>query len=860
MSPEDILSDPDKVALRGLSEAEAQERLRREGANELPRSTKRRLLRQIADVLKEPMILLLVATGVVYLVLGDREEALLLLASIGVMIGIELHQERKTERSLEALRDLSSPRARVIRDGQARRIPGFEVVRDDLVIIAEGDRVPADGLVLSTTNLSIDESLLTGESVPVRKTVWSGGPESGPSGGDATPFVFSGTLVVRGNGMLRVTATGERSQLGRIGKAMEAEAPGKTRLQQETATLVRFFAVAGLVLCGAVTLIYGVTRHAWLEATLAGLALAISMMPEEFPVILSVFMALGAWRIARSRVLTRRAPAIETLGSATVLCVDKTGTLTQNRMIVRTLVADSLAVEVESATELPEAVHPVLEYAILASQRDPFDPMDRALKELGERTLRGTEHLHRDWTLVREYPLSPELLALSRVWKSPEGTDYVIASKGAPEAIVDLCHLGAEPAERIQRQVAGLAEQGLRVLGVARARFRVPSLPPKQHDFDFEFMGLAAFEDPLRPTVPEAMAECAAAGIRAVMITGDYPGTARSVARKLGLSNAEDVVTGSDLQLLSEEDLRERIRRVRVFARMVPEQKLRLVNALKADGEIVAMTGDGVNDAPALKAAHIGIAMGSRGTDVAREAASLVLMDDDFASIVQAVRLGRRIFDNLRKAMAYVMAVHVPIAGTALLPVLLGWPLVLLPAHIVFLEFIIDPVCSIAFEAEREEHDVMRRPPRSTRERLFSWQIWIVSLLQGGAAMLAVVVALLLARSWNLGEPETRALAFTTLVGGNLALVWSNRSWSRSLLAALREPNRAMAVIVAVALGALALALYLPPLARLFHFGRLGGREFAIAGAGSVFCLLCAELLKILRPKSARAPSSASGR
>jgi Ca2+-transporting ATPase len=496
----------------------------------------------------------------------------------------------------------------------------------------------------------------------------------------------------------------------------------------------------------------------------------------------------------------------------------------------------------------------VLEYAILASQRDPFDPMDRALKELGERTLRGTEHLHRDWALVREYPLSPELLALSRVWKSPAGTDYVIASKGAPEAIVDLCHLGVEQAERIQRQVAGLADQGLRVLGVARARFRVPGLPPQQHDFDFEFTGLAAFEDPIRPAVPAALAECAAAGIRAVMITGDYPGTARSVARKLGLANADDVVTGSDLERLSEEELRERIRRVNIFARVAPEQKLRLVNALKANGDIVAMTGDGVNDAPALKAAHIGIAMGSRGTDVARESASLVLLDDDFASIVQAVRLGRRIFDNLRKAMAYVMAVHVPIAGIALLPVLLGWPLVLLPAHIVFLEFIIDPVCSIAFEAEREERDVMSRPPRSARERLFSWQIWTVSLLEGALVLVAVAVALLLARAWGRGEAGARALAFATLVGGNLALVLSNRSWSRNLFASLREPNRAMGVIVAVAVGALALALYVPPLARLFHFESLSGQDFAVVGAASLFCLFSGEILKVLRPKPVTGP------
>lgn len=849
MASLETATDPAKIAHRGLSEGDAQERLRQEGPNELPRSKKRKAWGLLRDVLKEPMILLLVATGTIYLILGDLEEALLLLGSIGLMIGIEFYQERKTERALEALRDLSSPRARVVRDGQARRLPGRDVVREDIVLVSEGDRIPADGVVLSTTNLTVDESLLTGESVPVRKSSWSDGPRSGPPGGDATPFAFSGTLVVRGNGILEVTATGERSQLGKIGKALESQVPEKTRLQEETSRLVRYSAAAGLLLCVAVTIIYGLTRPSWLEAVLAGLALAISLMPEEFPVILTVFMALGAWRIARSRVLTRRAPAIETLGSATVLCVDKTGTLTQNRMEVRAMVAEGNAFEVDSAA-LPEHVHPVVEYGILASQRDPFDPMDRALKELGERTLWGTEHLHRDWTLVREYPLTPELLALSRVWKSPEGDDHVIAAKGAPEAIVDLCHLDSGRAKEVSAQVARLADRGLRVLGVARARFVENELPPKQHDFDFEFVGLVAFVDPIRPTVPAALRECTAAGIRTVMITGDYPGTARAVARAIGLENPGEVVTGSELEMLTEEQLRERVRTVNLFARVVPEQKLRLVRALKANGEVVAMTGDGVNDAPALKAAHIGIAMGGRGTDVAREAASLVLLDDDFASIVHAVRLGRRIFDNLRKAMAFVIAVHLPIAGMAFVPVLLGWPLVLLPAHIVFLEFIIDPICSIAFEAERDERDVMNRRPRSPLERMFTWKIWMISLLQGIGILAVVLGVLQFARTRGFVEGEIRALAFTTLVAGNLALVLSNRSWTRGLRAILREPNRVMGGMFGVTVLVLGLTLSVPFLTRLFRFEALTGPDYLTAGIGAVVCLGWCELVKALRARA----------
>ncbi len=849
MTPSDGELSARRLAHSGLSQGDAADRLRREGPNELPRSKPRRLLALLKGILKEPMILLLLASGIIYLVLGSRDEALLLLGSIGLIIGIELYQERKTERALEALRDLSSPRARVIRDGQPLRIPGREVVREDVVLISEGDRVPADAVVLSTTNLTVDESLLTGESVPVRKAVWVGGPETGPPGGDDSPHVYSGTLVVRGNGTLRVTATGERSQLGKIGQAIQAEPEGKSRLQVETARLVRISAIAGIGLCIAVTVVYGITRHAWLEAALAGLALAISLMPEEFPVILTVFMALGAWRIARSRVLTRRAPAIETLGSASVLCVDKTGTLTQNRMEVRSLIVDGTPFDVNGNGGLPESVHSIVEYAILASQRDPTDPMDRALKELGERTLSLTEHLHRDWTLVHEYPLSPELLALSRVWKSPAGTDDTIAAKGAPEAIVDLCHLDAPRTGVILEDVRKAADQGLRVLGVAKARFKAGELPKSQHDFDFEFVGLVGFEDPIRRSVPEALRECSTAGIRTVMITGDYPGTARSVARKLGLPNAEEVVTGADLERLTDDELSRRVKEVSVFARVIPEQKLRLVRALKANGDIVAMTGDGVNDAPALKAAHIGIAMGSRGTDVARESASLVLLDDDFASIIHAVRLGRRIFDNLRKAMAFVIAAHVPIAGTAFIPVLLGWPLVLLPAHIVFIEFVIDPICSIAFEAEPEEQDVMSRPPRAADAHLFSWMTWLISLLQGTGVLVAVIGSMILAKKRGLGEGELRALAFTMLVVGNLALVLSNRSWSRHLIATLRQPNPALWALLAAAVAVLALTLSVPFLRRLFHFEELSGLYFAVVAGGGALCLLWCEFLKAWRSR-----------
>jgi Ca2+-transporting ATPase len=835
-------------SITGLSGQEAVSRLRREGYNELP-STKQRSIFAIAiDVVREPMFLLLVACGGVYLVLGDMQEAIMLLGFVFVVVGITLYQERKTERALEALRDLSSPRALVIRDGGQKRIPGREVVRGDVIVLNEGDRVPADAVLLSCLNLSVDESLLTGESVSVRKTACAGTPEMGRPGGDDLPFVYSGTLIVNGQGIATAQATGINTEIGKIGKALQSLEVEETPLQRETARIVRNLAFIGLFMCALVVIVYGLTRGNWLNGFLAGITLAMALLPEEFPVVLTVFLALGAWRISQKRVLTRRVPAVETLGAATVLCVDKTGTLTQNRMSVNTLYSHGAFYEVDYRTEksIPEHFHEVVEFSILASQKDPFDPMEKAFKELGNHYLARTEHLHDDWTLVHEYPLSNSLLALSHVWKSPSGNEYVIAAKGSPEAIADLCHCDASQKKEISGAIEIMANEGLRVLGVAKAYFTVTALPGKQHDFAFEFLGLVGLADPVRPGVAEAVRECHTAGIRVVMITGDYPGTAANIAAQIGLRNTANNITGQELDNMDDAGLQERIKAVNIFARVVPEQKLRIVNALKETGEVVAMTGDGVNDAPALKAAHIGIAMGGRGTDVAREASALVLLDDDFSSIVQAVRMGRRIFDNLRKAVAYIFAVHVPIAGISLLPVVFKWPLVLLPVHIVFLELIIDPACSVVFEAEPEEADVMTRPPRRPDAPLFGARTVGLSVLQGLSVLVILLGVYVFALKRGQTEEDARALTFTTLIVANLGLIFVNRSWSRTVLATLRSPNTALWWVTGGALLFLGLALYVPFLQQLFRFSLLHPADVAICIAAGVVSIIWFEVLKLV--------------
>jgi Ca2+-transporting ATPase len=835
---------------QGLTSAEAAARLARDGYNELPQSDSRNFFSTLLEVLREPMFILLILSSAIYFLIGDLQEAIFLLLSLLVIVAITIYQERKTEHALEALRDLSSPRALVIRDGKRLRIPGREVVHGDVVIVIEGDRVPADAALLHCSDLSVDESLLTGESVPVRKSIWDRVLAFKRPGGDDLPFVYSGTVVVQGQGVAQVFATGHNTEIGTIGKALQKIETEQTRLHKETGSIVRIFATIGLSLCALVVILLVLTRGNWLSGLLAGITLAMALIPEEFPVVLTVFLAIGAWRISRKRVLTRRVPAIETLGSATVLCVDKTGTLTQNRMRVSRFFANGefFDTPARNGGDLPESFHEILEFSILASAKDPFDPMERAFKELGEQYLAHTEHIHADWNLVHEYGFSRKLLAVSNVWQRDHGS-FVVAAKGAPEEIASLSRLDSAAMDALRPYVNAMASDGLRVLGVARASYDGSRLPDSPTEFAFQFLGLVALADPIRETVPASVEECYTAGIRVVMITGDYPVTAQSIARQIGLKEWEQFITGQELEMMDQAALKERVRTTNIFARVLPEQKLRIVEAFKANHEIVAMTGDGVNDAPALKAAHIGIAMGGRGTDVAREASSLVLLDDDFSSIVEAIRMGRRIFDNLRKAMAYIFAIHVPIAGMSLVPVIANWPLIFSPIHILFLELIIDPSCSIAFEAEPEEKDIMRKPPRDVDQPLLTRSTILLSLLQGISVLLILLAVYATALYRGLGEFDARTLAFTSLVIANLCLIFINRSWSQSILATLRRPNRALWTVVLSALGFLGLVLYSPFLRNLFRFSKLHPIDLFICFVAGIAGIVWFELLKSFRKK-----------
>ena len=816
----------------GLSSEQAAQQLARDGPNALPRPPRRTMPRILLEVAQEPMFQLLAAAVALYLAVGDRAEALGLLMFLLLIVGITLLQERRTERVLEALQDLTSPRARVWRDGTLRPMPGTALVVGDVIELSEGERVPADAVLLAASDLALDESLLSGESLPVGKQRASGAQAADTP---RSALLFAGTMVVAGQATAQVVATGLRSEIGRIGAVLGSIDPGTTPLHAQTRQLVRWFSVLGLLVSVTAGLLFVWTRGDWLGGVLAGITLAMSMLPQEFLLILTVFMAMGARRLSRHRVLTRRAAAIETLGAATVLCTDKTGTLTRNQMQIASLVClagDTVQAWSPSQGDLPPPFDTLLQVGVLACEPQAFDPMEQAFHQLAGERLAALPSAAR---LVHEYSLSPELPMMTHVWQGSDGA--TVAAKGAPEHVARLCQLTPAQHQQVSDQAHQMAARGMRVLGVARAGWPGTAWPASQQEFAFQWLGLVGLADPLRSHVPAAVAECRRAGIRVLMITGDHPGTALAIAGQAGLDASGGVVQGSEVAAMDDATLRDRVRSATVFARVAPRQKLRIVQALKANGEVVAMTGDGVNDAPSLKAAHIGIAMGGRGTDVAREASALVLLDDDFGTLVQAIRLGRRIYDNLRRAMRFVFAVHVPIAGLTLLPMVSGWPLLFTPMHIAFLEIVIDPVCSIVFEAEDEDAQVMERPPRDPRAPLFSQAMMAESLLQGGLLWLLVGLFYGVLLHTGTAPEAARAGAFTALVLSNIALILANRGPSPGYGPALQFRNRALWGMVLATLALLAMVLGIAPLRQLFGF--------ALPGPGVMFAALALGLASL---------------
>ncbi|MBM3563157.1 MAG: cation-translocating P-type ATPase [Alphaproteobacteria bacterium] len=797
----------------GLSSEEAARRLAAYGPNEQPKAPPPGVFAIALRTLKEPMFFLLASAALLYLFVGDLGEGLFMVAGAGASVTLVVLQELRTERALQALNRLAEPTATCLRDGVERRIPARDLVPGDIILVGEGERAPADALLIGGDALVLDESLLTGESAPVMKTLAGAeSPREFPDpGGEHTPFLFAGTMIARGSGMAEVVRTGARTAMGRLGATLAAIESEPSPLQQRTGRLVATLGAFALLFCVLVFLAYWLVHGDWFEGAIAGITLAIGLLPEEFPMVLAIFLALGAYRLARRNVLVRRSSVTETLGSTSILCVDKTGTLTQNRMRVAFAIPGGHDAPGDESRMLTRA-------ALRASSLNPLDPMDRAVHVYAADAGVATEG-----EPVRSFPIRPDLLAFIQCWRDPSGESY--AAKGAPEAIFKLARLSDEERTRLEIQIADLAHRGLRVLAVATT---IPSpQAPTPEAASFNFVGLLAFEDPLREDVPAAVAAARRAGVAVAMITGDYPATALAIARQAGLDSDAGVIVGAEIAATPSERLPEKIRDLRVFARVTPSSKLALVQAFKADGHIVAMTGDGVNDGPALAAAHIGIAMGRRGSDVAREAAHIVLLDDSFPSIVVGVALGRRIFANLRRALIYVTAIHIPIAGVALAPILMGLPPLLLPPHVVLMELIIDPTCALVFESQPNEPDAMLKPPRRRDERLFgARELWL-GFLQGFVVFLAVMSVYVIDSGLGAPQAQARGLAFATLVVSNLILALSDALPRGASL--FSRDNLAFWLVAGAAAAMVAASLYVPPVSELLRFEPPSWQKLALA-------------------------------
>lgn len=828
--------------IQGLDNKTAASHLLTYGYNELQLKEKRNLFRIVADFIKEPMFILLIVCSLLYIILGDYREGVILFAATLLVISITFFQSKKTEKALESLKNLSSPRALVLREGLQKRIPGREVVPDDIILLREGDRIAADASLLDYSNLLMDESLLTGESIAVEKNNFN-------------TIVYSGTLILKGSGMAKVCSTGSKTKIGKIGTSLVSIQSDETRLQKELKMLIRNLFLIGMILSMLVIFAFYFTRHSFIQSLLNGLSTSMAILPEEFPVILTIFLAIGAWRLSKNNVLTRKPSAIETLGATTFLCVDKTGTITQNKMHLASIFSTNQYIEEKDFTNNSQLLFSIVQSAYYASSKNSIDPMEVEITNIFKEK-QYNEIIGFEYCLVKEYPFSNQFPCMSLVYEKRKGDSvnnesYFIFTKGAPEFIFDLCQMSQVDKETHKIILSSMANKALRVIGVAEATAVKGELPNDQTAFDFKFKGLIGFEDPIRPEVPAAIKECLTAGIKIIIITGDFPLTAESIAKKIGLPLAAGIITGEILNKFSEKELSDTILSRTVFARVLPEQKLRIVNILKSKNEVVAMTGDGVNDAPALKSADIGIAMGNRGTDVAREASSLVLLDDNFASIVSAIKLGRKIFDNLQKAMSYVLAIHIPIIGLTLLPAFFpAFPIILMPLHIVFLELIIDPICAIAFESQEDERNIMTRPPRNPSIKFFGSNKILLSITKGTLLLITILAGYFFAVKQGHSVEEIRAITYTALIFGNFFLILSSLSFTSSFFYFFLGKNRIAKIILLVSTIVFIIILNSSLMQEVFSFKNPGILHFIPIMISTLTFLLVLEVLKYLMKKN----------
>lgn len=826
----------------GLSSAEAKRLQEQVGRNELTPQKKESFFRKVLHILCEPMFLLLIVAAVIYFVLGEPRDGAIMLVFVLGIISIDVIQEWKTDKTLNALKDLSAPQVVVIRDGEEKVIASADLVPGDLMMICEGVKIPADGIVVHSNDLCVDESSLTGEAEGVWKT--AEGSTAPSTDYWRKDYCYAGTLVTQGTAAVLVEKIGASTVYGKIGANVAAAPDEPTPLQKQTGELVKTCAgIAGVLfaLVGVVTY-FNIPDHAvgdrLIESVLSGITLAMAMIPEEFPVILTVFLSMGAWRLAKKRSLIRKLPSVETLGAISVLCVDKTGTITMNRMTVQ----DSWALHGDE--------HGLIETMGLGCENDAYDPMEKAMLVHCDAHGISKEHLF-GGTLVAEYAFTNELKMMGHVWH--RNGRLVIAAKGSPERILTICKLTDKDREIAQHKIVELSKRGLRVIAVAEA-FPVSQsdIPASITQCRLTLCGLVGLADPPRESVKSDIAVCKRAGIRVVMITGDNGITASSIAQQIGMEHSEAIITGDMLDQMTDEELREAVKSVSIFSRVVPEHKMRIVKAFKENGEIVAMTGDGVNDAPALKYADIGIAMGKRGSEVSREAADLILMDDNFTTIVETVKDGRRIYDNIRKAVGYVFTIHIPIALASLLAPILGIApaaLLLLPLHVVLLELIIDPTCSVILERQPAETTIMTRPPRDPKAKLLNAKTLLKSVLQGLVIFAASFGTYFITFGGNPSNaPAARAMGLGIIMLSNLFLVQVNSSDCDSVFTSMQRlaKDKVMWAVTLSTLLMFGLILY-TPLSVFLKLAPLSAGQCLLVLGVSAVSVLWYEIVKAIK-------------
>lgn len=832
----------DKLNMAGLTSAEARELQNKYGKNELTPQKKESFIKKAFHIICEPMFLLLIVAAIIYFILGEPRDGAIMLVFVVGIISIDIIQEWKTDKTLNALKDLSAPHIKVIRDGEKKTIASADLVPGDVMMIYEGVKIPADGIVIKCNDLCVDESSLTGEA----EGVWKINTENAPKSEDywRRDYCYAGTLVTQGTAYVLVDKIGAETEYGKIGTNVAAAPNEDTPLQKQTGSLVKLCAGIAAVLfalVGVFTYI-NIPDHAFgdriIESILSGITLAMAMIPEEFPVILTVFLSMGAWRLAKKNSLVRKLPSVETLGAVSVLCVDKTGTITMNQMTVQ----DTWA---KNGNE-----NELITIMGMGCETDAYDPMEKSMLNFCEKNGISSAQLF-DGELITEYPFTNGLKMMGHVWN--KDGKITIAAKGSPERILTVCSLSDEEKSQCENKISEMSSSGLRVIAVAVMNPQTTSdIPEKITDCRLNLLGLIGLADPPRESVKADISVCNKAGIRVVMITGDNGITAAAIAKKIGMKNYDHIITGDMLNQMSDEELREKVKEVSIFSRVVPEHKMRIVKAFKDNGEIVAMTGDGVNDAPALKYADIGIAMGKRGSEVSREAADLILMDDNFTTIVETVKDGRRIYDNIRKAVGYVFTIHIPIAFASLLAPILGIApaaLLLLPLHVVLLELIIDPTCSIVLERQPAETDIMERSPRNSKEKLLNRRILLKSVLQGlviFAASFGTYFTVLAGNSDN--APVARAMGLAIIMLSNLFLVQvnsSDRDFAYQSVLRLAKDKVMWIVNIFTVLGLLAI-LY-TPIAGFLKLAPLSvGQFFAVLGIAAV-SVLWYELVKLVK-------------